>query len=298
MYGQYVYWRETMRPAKFLIFDSRVVLAIIPVLIYMRVWTFALAIISMFVFWWFDRKGIPADSILRFLRSWIIGKKRSARGLFEERTAIDFGFECQLYLENMKREELALLALSAPAKISLPSRIMAMIGFGSAQAGAQPVTESAEENERSLDLDKDVTWPGDLSSPGLLKSLLARSVPVCAGVSRKVRSVFQGIIAGNRSALSGEIGKSEKPVRSVELIRSVELVKSVNLVKSVGLENAEWQEDVGDQSGSSGISLLSRLRSGPVLIMRLFGRGLNSCFSRFGIRRKTGLKSDRDENDG
>ena len=91
MYGQYVYWRETMKPAKFLIFDSRVVLAIIPVLIHMRLWTFALAVISMFVFWWFDRKNIPADSILRFLRSWLIGKKRSARGLFEERTAIVFG---------------------------------------------------------------------------------------------------------------------------------------------------------------------------------------------------------------
>ena len=335
MYGQYVYWRETMRPAKFLIFDSRVVLAILPVLVHMRLWTLSLAVISMFVFWWFDRKGVPADSILRFLRSWMIGKKRSARGLFEERTAIDFGFECQLYIDNLKREKLnheksAVAAVSSSEKISLLSRIMSIIGFGSGRTSTQPVGQSVaqpvaqpvaqstaglteenewgsiEENERGPKLDKDGTGPEGMSSPGLLKSLLMRFGLIYAGLDKRVRSVLQGTIARKVSAPSGEMDKTGEPVKSVELIRSAELVRSVNLVKSVesvGLENGEWSADVDaddepGSSGSSGRSVLSRVGAGPVLVMRMIGQGLNFCFSRFGFKRKTGLKSDRDENNG
>lgn len=100
MFGQPVFWRETMKPAKFLIFDGRVVLVLVPAFMHLRVWTLIIAIAVMFTFWWFERKGISADSILRFIRAKFVGRRRTARGIFEERTAIDFGFECEGYLKR------------------------------------------------------------------------------------------------------------------------------------------------------------------------------------------------------
>jgi hypothetical protein len=110
MFGQSVYWRETMKPARFLIFDGRVVLVLIPAVMHFRVWTLILALITMMVFWYFDRKGVPTNSILRFARAKLIGRKRTARGVFEERTAIDFGFESAPYLARMKADEAIELA--------------------------------------------------------------------------------------------------------------------------------------------------------------------------------------------
>lgn len=120
MFGQSVFWRETMRPAKFLIFDGRVVLVIVPAFMHLRIWTLLLAIITMFVFWWFERKGISADSIIRFLRTKLIGKKRTARGVFEERLAVDFGFESKVYLAMLAREE---MAANPPGKVSFLAKI-------------------------------------------------------------------------------------------------------------------------------------------------------------------------------
>lgn len=119
MFGTSLYWRETMKPARFLIFDGRVVLVILPAFMHLRFWTLIIAIATMFTFWWFDRKGVSADSILRFLRARIIGPKRSARGVFEERTAVDFSFECKKYLE---RSEFEARKAAAPARTSLLAR--------------------------------------------------------------------------------------------------------------------------------------------------------------------------------
>lgn len=102
MFGEPVFWRDTMKPAKFLIFDVRAALALFPALMHLRPWTIALAIVVMGVFWWFDRKGVPADSILRYLRARLVGPRRSARGAHEERLPVDFGFECRAYLEHAR----------------------------------------------------------------------------------------------------------------------------------------------------------------------------------------------------
>ena len=102
MFGEPVFWRDTMKPAKFLIFDVRAVLALFPALMHMRPWTVALAIAVMGVFWWFDRKGVPADSILRYLRARLVGPRRTARGAHEERLPLDFGFECQIFLDRAR----------------------------------------------------------------------------------------------------------------------------------------------------------------------------------------------------
>ena len=104
MFGEPVFWRDTMKPAKFLIFDVRAALALFPALMHLRPWTIALAIAVMGVFWWFDRKGIPADSILRYLRARLVGPRRSARGAHEERLPVDFGFECRVYMERARAD--------------------------------------------------------------------------------------------------------------------------------------------------------------------------------------------------
>ena len=104
MFGEPVFWRDTMKPAKFLIFDVRAALALFPALMHIRPWTIALAIAVMVVFWWFERKGVPADSILRYLRARLVGPRRTARGAHEERLPVDFGFECRTFLEKSRSE--------------------------------------------------------------------------------------------------------------------------------------------------------------------------------------------------
>lgn len=125
MYGQSVFWRETMKNGKFLIFEGRVVFVILPTFIHMRLWTISIAVFTMFMFWWFDRKGISTDAIVRFLKSKIIGKKRTARGVYEERTAIDFRFEAEIFERN---ERIAEAVRNAPMQ---KTGLMARFGFGS-----------------------------------------------------------------------------------------------------------------------------------------------------------------------
>lgn len=100
-FGTPLYWRETHKQPKFLIFDGRIVVIFLGVILYVRLWTILLAIAVMIVLFLFDRRGIPADSILRFLRSSLVGRRRSARGLGEERPAVDFGFETRAMVLRM-----------------------------------------------------------------------------------------------------------------------------------------------------------------------------------------------------
>ena len=93
MFGTPLYWRETHKQPRFLIFDGRMIVLLLIVILHIRLWTVALAVIMMMVLAFFDRKGVPADSILRFLRASIVGRKRSARGFLAARQAVDFGFE-------------------------------------------------------------------------------------------------------------------------------------------------------------------------------------------------------------
>lgn len=142
MFGEPIFWRETMKPAKFLIFDVRVVLVLIPAFMHLRYWTLILAIATMFIFWWFDRKGVSTDSILRFLRARLIGRKRSARGVHEERTAVDFGFECQRYLQRAQMEA----TLAQMAGVPKPS-FLARLGLAPKPKAPAPVG--------TLDLEKE-----------------------------------------------------------------------------------------------------------------------------------------------
>lgn len=92
-FGSPLFWRETHKPGKFLMFDGRVVVVLILMVMHIRPWTIVLAFSVMGVLYYFDRKGVSTDSILRFLRARIVGRKRSARGVHEERVPVDFYFE-------------------------------------------------------------------------------------------------------------------------------------------------------------------------------------------------------------
>ncbi len=147
MYGTSVFWRETMKPAKFLIFDGRVVLVLLPTFIHLRIWTLSIAMITMMAFWYFDRKGISASSIVRFMRARFIGHKRTARGAFEERTAVDFSYECQPFM-RLKMAEAARLEFEAagPQKTGF----MTKLGFGGKAAPAPAVKTGRAEAEPAI----------------------------------------------------------------------------------------------------------------------------------------------------
>lgn len=93
IYGQPLYWRETHKQPRFLMFDGRVVSVMILCVMHIRVWTILALVISLLVLLYFGNKGISADSIIRFLRAQFVGKRRTARGLDAERGLVDFGFE-------------------------------------------------------------------------------------------------------------------------------------------------------------------------------------------------------------
>ena len=64
MYGERNYWRETQRPARFLCFDSRIVVFVGLALLHFRTWTLLLLIAAAIVFLWMDWKGInPAKHV-------------------------------------------------------------------------------------------------------------------------------------------------------------------------------------------------------------------------------------------
>jgi len=93
IFGTPLFWRETHKPGKFLIFEGRVVVVLLLTVMHIRPWTIALSILVMGVLYYFSRKGVSADSILRYLRARLVGRRRSARGLHNERVPVDFHFE-------------------------------------------------------------------------------------------------------------------------------------------------------------------------------------------------------------
>ena len=285
MYGDRVFWRETMMPAKFLIFDSRVVLVIIPFFLHMRLWTLVLTIIVMFVFWWFDGKGVPANAILRFARSWMIGKKRSARGVFEERTAIDFGFESRLYLENLKNEE---LARSTKTGGSLLERL------GLARARHSPEAEAhsdADSVEQGLKINRDDSGAAVLpkvSRPARIGLICSRGIDAVRSLTGK-----RGVAKKSGFGVKMETGPGSEAGNG-------DLTIDVKTGIQFGLSGAgkEFSANSADACSSAEIRQDAHLHTGFRGVMRKTGRALKSCLARFGRGARPGRKSNGDDSDG
>lgn len=101
-FGTPLYWRETHRQPRFLFLDGRLVITLFLMIMHIRLWTVGLALLTILVLWIFERKGVSADSILRYLRASIVGKKRSARGFQSERPMVDFGFETDAMVKRQR----------------------------------------------------------------------------------------------------------------------------------------------------------------------------------------------------
>jgi hypothetical protein len=117
-FGTPLYWRESHKQPRFLIFDGRLVITLFLTIMHLRPWTVALTLFAVAVLWFFERKGVSPDSIARFLRARIVGRKRSARGLQAERLPVDFGFETEGHVDQMRQliENRSVAAEAAKAK--------------------------------------------------------------------------------------------------------------------------------------------------------------------------------------
>jgi intracellular multiplication protein IcmT len=86
-----LHWRNTQKPARFFAVDARAFTAIFLFLIHARLWTFALAIVVMCIFWIFERRGLTFEAALRAMRSWFLGRYRPATLKNHSRSWTDFG---------------------------------------------------------------------------------------------------------------------------------------------------------------------------------------------------------------
>ena len=86
-----IHWRNTQKPARFFAVDARAFSAIFLFLIHARLWTFILAIIVMFIFWAFERRGLTFEASLRAVRCWLLGRRRPATLAMRQRYWTDFG---------------------------------------------------------------------------------------------------------------------------------------------------------------------------------------------------------------
>lgn len=102
-FGAPLYWRITHKQPRLMIFDGRLIALPLITIMHFRLWTVALTVIAFFVLWFFERKGVSPDSIIRFLRARLIGRRRTARGRHNERPAVDFAFETQAHVAMARR---------------------------------------------------------------------------------------------------------------------------------------------------------------------------------------------------
>lgn len=127
MYGSSLWWRESAKQPKLLMFDGRVIILVLFAALHLRYWTVGLTLLTMAILLFFSRKGISADSILRYLRTALNGKRRTARGLHEERSAIDYGFETVAMLD---REELRRMQMIKAHQAAEEKKAAKMVGRG------------------------------------------------------------------------------------------------------------------------------------------------------------------------
>src|ERR1700722_17769218 len=85
------HWRNTMKVTRFFIFDGRAGGFVVLVLVHARLWTLGLCILTMTIFWLFERKALTFPAALRAIRVWFIGKRRPAWIHTRRRRLLDTG---------------------------------------------------------------------------------------------------------------------------------------------------------------------------------------------------------------
>lgn len=84
-------WRDTYRHARLFILDARLLLLLLPMLMYIRTWTLLIVIAAAGTLYYFEkRRGIDIAGSLRLLRSVIVGSNRTIRMHSRMRSSIDY----------------------------------------------------------------------------------------------------------------------------------------------------------------------------------------------------------------
>ena len=78
-----------MRPVRFLAFDARAALPLPLLLVYARLSTLILTIVTLMAFRHLERKGLTFPAAMRSLRSWIVGKDRPGWVKVQQKKFID-----------------------------------------------------------------------------------------------------------------------------------------------------------------------------------------------------------------
>jgi len=85
------HWRNSMLPARFFVFDARASIAFLALLVYARWITLFLTIVSTFLFWFLEKRGLTFPSAIRAFRLWLIGQSRPAWVRLRHRKMVDYG---------------------------------------------------------------------------------------------------------------------------------------------------------------------------------------------------------------
>ena len=83
--------------------DYRSIAIILPFMLHIRVLTIIILVLSLFGFWILQQKRIEPDNVLRWLRSIMAGKSRTAHGRGRLRQPVDYGFETQDLVAQAQR---------------------------------------------------------------------------------------------------------------------------------------------------------------------------------------------------
>lgn len=86
-----IHWRNTQKPVRFFFLDARAFIGVLIFLMHARLWVFCFAMISIVIFWAFERHGLMFGSALRAIRSWFVGRWRPANSRRGARYMIDNG---------------------------------------------------------------------------------------------------------------------------------------------------------------------------------------------------------------
>jgi intracellular multiplication protein IcmT len=86
-----LHWRNSQKIPRFFAFDARAFAVVFFFLLHMKLWTFALLIVTIIIFWILERRGLTFEASLRALRVWIIGRRRPALLTQKKRAWVDFG---------------------------------------------------------------------------------------------------------------------------------------------------------------------------------------------------------------
>jgi hypothetical protein len=84
-------WRDSYKPARFIMLDARILFLLVPTLLWIRWYTvIPLFIVALVLFYIERRLEISVPSALRMVRSTFAGRQRPGRSVSKLRRLIDF----------------------------------------------------------------------------------------------------------------------------------------------------------------------------------------------------------------